>query len=198
MIADKCIMWGSDRDSDNKGGKGLKNDGWASLSKRHVNRDLDYTRECARPCARGWKDKDMKHAPCSHQHGETYLLGNNYCTHFHFSFSCIGEGNGNPLQCSCLENPRDGEAWWAAVYGVAQSRTGLKWLSSSSSSSVRKLQLTRPLEESHSSTLLPCYFRYFCVPCYIVNLSRKEWQIVHLGVRQSARGAWCLPGPADW
>ena len=47
--------------------------------------------------------------------------------HFHFPLSCIGEGNGNPLQCSCLENPRDGEAWWAAVYGVAQSPT---WLSS--------------------------------------------------------------------
>ena len=46
--------------------------------------------------------------------------------HFHFSLSCIGEGNGNPLQCSCLENPRDGGAWWAAVYGVAQSRTRLK------------------------------------------------------------------------
>ena len=46
---------------------------------------------------------------------------------------CIGEGNGNPLQCSCLENPRDGGAWWAAIYGVAQSRTRLKWLSSSSS-----------------------------------------------------------------
>ena len=46
-----------------------------------------------------------------------------------------GEGNGNPLQCSCLENPRDGGAWWAAVYGVAQSRTRLKRLSSSSSSS---------------------------------------------------------------
>ena len=45
---------------------------------------------------------------------------------FHFSLSCIGEGNGNPLQCSCLENPRDGGAWWAAVYGVAQSRTPLK------------------------------------------------------------------------
>ena len=45
---------------------------------------------------------------------------------FHFSLSCIGEGNGNPLRCSCLENPRDGEAWWAAVYGVAQSRTRLK------------------------------------------------------------------------
>ena len=54
--------------------------------------------------------------------------------HFHVSLSCIGEGNGNPLQCSCLENPRDGGAWWAAVYGVAQSRTRLKRLSSSSSS----------------------------------------------------------------
>ena len=51
---------------------------------------------------------------------------------FHFSLSCFGEGNGNPLQCSCLENPRDVGAWWAAVYGVAQSRTWLKWLSSSS------------------------------------------------------------------
>ena len=52
---------------------------------------------------------------------------------FHFSLSCIGEGNGNPLQCSCLENPRDGGAWWAAVYGVTQSGTRLKRLSSSSS-----------------------------------------------------------------
>ena len=49
--------------------------------------------------------------------------------HFHFSLSCIGEGNGNPLQCSCLENPRDWGAWWAAIYGVAQSQTRLKWLS---------------------------------------------------------------------
>ena len=52
---------------------------------------------------------------------------------FHFSLSCIGEGNGNPLQCSCLENPRDGGAWWAAVYEVAQSWTRRKRLSSSSS-----------------------------------------------------------------
>ena len=51
--------------------------------------------------------------------------------HFHFSLSCVGEGNGNPLQCSCLENPREGRAWWAAIYGVAQSRTRLKRLSSS-------------------------------------------------------------------
>ena len=54
--------------------------------------------------------------------------------HFHFSLSCTGEGNGKLLQCSCLENPRDGGAWWPAVYGVAQSRTRLKRLSSSSSS----------------------------------------------------------------
>ena len=51
--------------------------------------------------------------------------------HFHFSLSCIGEGNGNPLQCSCLENPGDRGAWWAAIYGVAQSRTWLKLLSRS-------------------------------------------------------------------
>ena len=52
--------------------------------------------------------------------------------HFHFSLSCIGEGNGNPLQCPCLENPRDGGAWWAAICGATQSRTQLKQLSSSS------------------------------------------------------------------
>ena len=52
--------------------------------------------------------------------------------HFHFSLLCIGEGNGNPLQCSCLENPRNGGAWWAVVSGVAQNQTRLKRLSSSS------------------------------------------------------------------
>ena len=52
-----------------------------------------------------------------HKRDTTKLL------HFHFSLSCVGEGNGNPLQCSCLENPRDGGAWWAAVYGVAESDT---------------------------------------------------------------------------
>ena len=56
--------------------------------------------------------------------------------HFPFSLSHIGEGNGKPLHCSCLENPRDGGAWWAAVYAVAQSRTQLKRLSRSSSSSI--------------------------------------------------------------
>ena len=64
--------------------------------------------------------------------------------HFHFSLSCIGEGNGNPLQCSCLENPRDGGAWWAAVYGVAQSRTRL------SSSNIEKtvMEATRAVQKS--------------------------------------------------
>ena len=61
-------------------------------------------------------------------------VGHNSVTSLSFSLSCIGEGNGNPLQCACLENPRDNRAWWAAVYGVAQSRTRLKRLSSSSSS----------------------------------------------------------------
>ena len=55
-----------------------------------------------------------------------YESGTTERLHFHFSLSCIGEGNGNPLQCSCLENLRDGGAWWAAVYGVAESRTRLK------------------------------------------------------------------------
>ena len=61
---------------------------------------------------------------------------------FHFSLSCMGEGNGNPLQCSCLENPRDGGAWWASVYGVAQSQTRLKRLSSSSSIRDHQSQIT--------------------------------------------------------
>ena len=59
--------------------------------------------------------------------------------HFHFPLSCIGEGNGNPLQCSCLENPRDGRARWAAVSGVAQSWARLKRLSSSSKENDTKL-----------------------------------------------------------
>ena len=63
--------------------------------------------------------------------------------HFHFSLSCIGEGNGNPLQHSCLENPRDRGAWWAAVYGVTESRTRLKRLSSSSSIYIYIVRLPR-------------------------------------------------------
>ena len=62
---------------------------------------------------------------------------------FHFSLSCIGEGNGNPLQCSCLENPRDSGAWWAAVYRVAQSRTRLK-RQQHQQQTIQSLEFSRP------------------------------------------------------
>ena len=67
----------------------------------------------------------------------SWRVGHDWVTSL--SLSCIGEGNGNPLQCSCPENSRDGGAWWAAVYGVAQSRTWLKLLSSSSSRALLRL-----------------------------------------------------------
>ena len=67
--------------------------------------------------------------------------------HFDFSFSCIGEGNGHPLQCFCLENPRYGEAWRASVYGVSQSWTRLKRLSSSSSM-IKASQVTPVVKSS--------------------------------------------------
>ena len=76
----------------------------------------------------GWRSL-VGCSPWGHQESDTTER-----LHFHFSLSCSGEGNGNPLQCSHQENPRDGGAWWAAVYGVAQSWTRLKRLSSSSSS----------------------------------------------------------------
>ena len=82
-------------------------------------------------------------------HGRSSLVGCSPCggeesdpterLHFHFSISCIGEGNGNPLQCSCLENPRDKGAWWAAIYGVTESQTRLKRLSSSATWEARNI-----------------------------------------------------------
>ena len=83
--------------------------------------------------------------------------------HFHFSLSCIGEGNGNPLQCSCLENPRDGGARWAAIYGVAQSRTQLKRLSSSSSSILAGSSV--PFEAADHSHLQETLHFLFGSPC---------------------------------
>ena len=73
----------------------------------------------------GWRDSFYLRN--SIQRGaQPLLIGESQPFTFHFPLSCIGEGNGNPLQCSCLENPRDGGAWWAAVHGVAQIRTRLK------------------------------------------------------------------------
>ena len=86
--------------------------------------------------------------------------------HFHFSLSCIGEGNGNPLQCSCLENPRDGEAWWAAISGVAQSRTRLRRLSSS-----RKLHEIH-ISMSISKILLEHRYNLLATGCLYTAVTR--------------------------
>ena len=111
-------------------------------------------------------------------HGWRSLVGCSSCgreeldlterLHFHFTFSCIGEGNGNPLQCSCLENPRDGGAWWAAVYGVAQSQTWLKRLSSSSSIHTGELR-------SHGRGL------------YLLLLSDGSEKLMTMGMRKEER-----------
>ena len=111
--------------------------------------------------------------------------------HFHFSLSCIGEGNGNPLQCSCLENPRDRGASWAAICGVAQSRTRLKRLSSSSSSSG---QVVKNLPANAGDAALipglgrspgegngnPFQYSYLGNP-----MDREDWQATVHGVAKS-------------
>ena len=89
------------------------------------------------------------------------------CLHFHFLLSCIGEGNGNPLQCSCLKNPRDGGAWWAPIYGVTQSRTRLKPLSSRSSSTVSLGDVTI----TSKMTLFLLFF------CCTVLLNFLKWNL---------------------
>ena len=86
-----------------------------------------------------------------------------------FSLSRIGEGNGNPLQCSCLGNPRDGGAWWAAVYGVAQSQTRLKWLSSSSSSST--YYILECIFKVNLMYVLQTYCTFFFSPVFYKVLS---------------------------
>ena len=103
---------------------------------------------------------------------------------FHFSLSCIGEGNGNPLQCSCLENPRDGEAWWAAVYGVAQSRTRLKQLSSSSI----PYQLNLSCFGTINSILHKNQAKYcICMQTYIIigNRSKTSIKFFHRSISQT-------------
>ena len=98
--------------------------------------------------------------PWGHQESDTTEW-----LHFHFSLSCIGAGNGNPLQYSCLENPRDGGAWWAAVYGIAQSQTWLKRLSSSSSSNIMYWhgeRLMVGLVEKEDYKITHTMWSYFC------------------------------------
>jgi len=120
-------------------------------------------------CTLAWK------IPRTEEPGRLQSMGLLRVGHdFHFSLSCIGEGNGNLLQCSCLENPRDGGAWWAAVYGVAQSRTQLKRLSCSSSSSVC---ISIPI-----SQMTPSPLSYPDIHKFVLNIcvSISALQKVHL------------------
>ena len=109
--------------------------------------------------------------------------------HFHFSLPCTGEGNGNPLQCSCLENPRDGVAWWAAVYGVTQSRTQLKRFSSSLTSivgynlwapvswrAVEVLQCICQFSDHICQCLIPSIYNYFQIS---IDLSIQKHYSIH-------------------
>ena len=125
--------------------------------------------------------------------------------HFHSSLSCIGEGNGNPLKCSCLENPRDGGAWWAAVYGVAQSRTRLKRLSSSSNqvcycsqtpwgwrkeTVVQTTFLSKNKWRNSSSTLT---WKYCPFLMFLIPLLQAEWSYMcGLISRLSALSRWSM------
>ena len=105
---------------------------------------------------------------------------------FHFSLSCIGEGNGNPLQYSCLENPRNGGAWWAALYGVTQSQIWLKRLSSSSSSSSSSIQRIMPAANSDRLTSsLPIWICLFLFLVWMLwtGLSILCWiEMVGVGI----------------
>ena len=101
--------------------------------------------------------------------------------YFQFSLSCIGEGNGNPLQCSCLENPRDGGAWWAALYGVAQSQTRLMQLSSSSSSSSMNTEKEKKEEKGilfplkyYQSFLKTNFFFHVTLECLCASVFYQE------------------------
>ena len=102
--------------------------------------------------------------------------------HFHFSLSCIGEGNGNPLQCSCLENSRNGGARWASISGVAQSWTRLKQLGSSSSSFV---QVSEAKEQSRPLTLLLTYLDSALTTAVGVSHTCFEGQVQFISVTQS-------------
>ena len=135
-----------------------------------------------------------------------YSFIGNERLHFHFSLSRIGEENGNPLQSSCLENPRDGAAWCAAIYGVAQSRTQLKWLSSSSSSIGNdKHKCVHPVERYTRTPIYMCIYVYMDFPSgsAVKNMSvMQEMQVQFLGPKdplekematQSSILAWEIP-----
>ena len=110
--------------------------------------------------------------------------------HFHFSLSHIGEGNGNPLQCSCLENPRDGGAWWAAVYGVAESRTRPKWLSSSNRINRQNVCLFIPCSQKWKSPASVTFNIYLLIDNIFT------WVQTPKGTKVGAGKILCSPLPA--
>ena len=111
---------------------------------------------------------------------------------FHFSLSCIGEGNGNPLQCSCLENPRDRGAWWGAIYGVAQSGTRLKRLSSSSSN-----YFWLPWWHNGKESACQCKRLWFN-PWFRKIPWRREWQPTPVFLPGKSHGQRSLVGCSPW
>ena len=113
--------------------------------------------------------------------------------HWATSLSCVGEGKGNPLQCSYLENPRDRGAWWAAVYGVAQSRTRLKRLSSSSSMSIELVMPSNHLILCHPLLLLPSIF-----PSIRVFSNKSALRIRWPKIRASASASVLPVNIQDW
>ena len=112
--------------------------------------------------------------------------------HFDFSLSCIGEGNGNPLQSSCLENPRNGGVWWPAIYGVAQSRTRLKRHSSSSSSSSISRETEREIEKKRQieRNLRPAKWRHIL---FSLSSHIKQTICLLLSTRHALHWAICFP-----
>ena len=120
--------------------------------------------------------------------------------HFHFSLSCIGEGNGNAPQCSYLENPRDGGAWWAAVYGVTQSQTRLKWVSSSSSSIYGYMCSGFPRGASGKEPACQCRRHKRCrFSPWIEKLPwRRAWQLTPEFLPGESHGQRILDGWHDW
>ena len=121
-------------------------------------------------------------------------VGYDWVTSLSLWLWCIGEGNGNPLQCSCLENPRDGGAWWASVYGVAQSRTRLKWFSSKQQQQrVAIWWYLKPSDTevlSHACPICICLLTHAPIPGTIgfVNSSKSYWirqKLLERGLRPS-------------
>ena len=147
----------------------LRNTLWTPLELRYT-REQQEKATAPHSSTLAWKIPWMEEPGRLHSMGSLWV-GHDWATSL--SLLCIGEGNGNPLQCSCLENPRDGGAWRAAVYRVAESRTRLKWLSSSSSSSrKRKQQGAERWSKFQLSVHHP--------PGWHPSPSKKRWGLVFL------------------